>query len=270
LLHHAKLGGQKQCARLALAEEFILEVEPSDAGAGVLEHGGLLQVGIDRPVDPREDGAVHLHPRRAIGMDHVSENIIGECVLAEDDKEEAVPSVVVVHDAVEDHGNEHLDVHDDNGGGVDIRVLGLELIEFLGTVDDDLTESGLLGLARLTGRGFRHQQVRRDLRRISRRVQGEAAGVVARVQGGRGRRILAREREEVQASHPWEPYHSASEIHSAAVEGWSRVWRDRRGGLSRAQNPSTRARGSVGKLSLGSMRKLWAWSRDRRGGSGPC
>jgi hypothetical protein len=151
-------------------------VELGDAGAGVLEHGGLLQVGVDRTVDPGEDGAIHLHPRRAISVDHVGESMIGERVLAEDDKEEGAPMVVVVRGAVEDHGNEHLDVHDGNGGGVDIRVLGLELVELLGAVDGDLTESGLLGLTRLAGRGFRHQQLRRDLRRIRRRVQGGVAG----------------------------------------------------------------------------------------------
>ena len=55
--------------------------------------------------------------------------MIGEGILAQDDEEEGTPTVVVVGRAIQDHGHEHLDVEDGNGGGVDVGVVGLILVE---------------------------------------------------------------------------------------------------------------------------------------------
>ena len=55
-----------------------------------------MKIGGNGAIDSCEDGAVHLHPCRAIGIGHVREDVIREGVLAEDDEEEIAPSVVVV------------------------------------------------------------------------------------------------------------------------------------------------------------------------------
>ena len=89
----------------------------------------MLKIGGDGSVDPGEDGAIHLHPRRAIGMGHVGEHVIRERVLAEDDEQEVAPAIVVVGGAIQCDGDEHLDVDDGKGLGVDSSVFHLIGIE---------------------------------------------------------------------------------------------------------------------------------------------
>jgi hypothetical protein len=82
--------------------------------------------------------------------------VIGEGIFAQDDEEEGVPPSVVVGDAIQDDGHEHLDVKDGDGGGVDVGVLGLVLIEGLGT-GGSLPVALLLGLpGGALSRGLRH------------------------------------------------------------------------------------------------------------------
>ena len=130
---------------------------PCDQRVGLFQHRGLLQVGVDGVVDPREDGAVHLQPRRAIIVDHIGEDVIGEGIFAQDDEEEGAPPGVVVGDAIQDDGDEHLDVEDSDGGGVDVGVLGLVFVEGLGAGGGGLPVALLLGLpGGALGRGLHH------------------------------------------------------------------------------------------------------------------
>jgi len=64
---------------------------------GISEHYGQLQViGDDGAVNLHEHGIVHLYPFRMVDVGHVDEDMIGEGVLVEDDKEYATPMAVVV------------------------------------------------------------------------------------------------------------------------------------------------------------------------------
>jgi len=128
-----------------------------DPRVGLFQHRGLLQVGVNGAVDPREDGAVHLQPRRAIIVDHIGEDVIGEGIFAQDNEEEGAPPGVVVGDTIQDDEDEHLDVEDSDGGGVDVGVLGLVLVEGLGAGSGGLPVTLLLGLpGGALGRGLRH------------------------------------------------------------------------------------------------------------------
>jgi hypothetical protein len=89
----------------------------------------LLEVGVDRAVDPGQHGAVHLHPCRSIGVDDVEEDMVGEGVLAQDGEEHGAPPVVVIGGAIQNQGHEDLDVEDGDGCGVDGGVLGLVRVE---------------------------------------------------------------------------------------------------------------------------------------------
>jgi hypothetical protein len=62
---------------LLLVEEHILEVAPSVAGGTLPHHQRLLQIAGDGAVDPREDAAVRLDPRRACGERLILENMAG-------------------------------------------------------------------------------------------------------------------------------------------------------------------------------------------------
>ena len=55
--------------------------------------------------------------------------MVGERVLAEDDEEDLAPAIVVVGDAIKGDGDQHLDVDDGKGLGVDRGLLGLEGVE---------------------------------------------------------------------------------------------------------------------------------------------
>lgn len=61
----AKLRLEEERPGLALAEELVLEMAPGTASGGLPQHQRLLQVIGDGVVDPCQDGAVHLRPRRA-------------------------------------------------------------------------------------------------------------------------------------------------------------------------------------------------------------
>jgi hypothetical protein len=107
-------------------------MKPGGSGVGVLQHGGLLEIGVDGAVDPREDCTVHLHPRWPIVVDHIGEDVIREGILAQDDEKKRAPSVVVVGDAIKDHRDEHLDVEDSDGGGMNICVPGFVVLKSSG------------------------------------------------------------------------------------------------------------------------------------------
>ena len=77
MFRRAKLRREQQGARFALAEKLVLEENPGDTRVRVTQHCRLLEVAVDGAVDPGEHGAVHLHPHRLIGVDHVDENVIG-------------------------------------------------------------------------------------------------------------------------------------------------------------------------------------------------
>jgi hypothetical protein len=91
-----------------------------------------LEIGVDGAVDPREDCTVHLHPRWPIVVDHIGEDVIREGILAQDDEKKRAPSVVVVGDAIKDHRDEHLDVEDSDGGGMNICVPGFVVLKSSG------------------------------------------------------------------------------------------------------------------------------------------
>ena len=83
--------------------------------------------------------------------------MIGEGIFAQDDEEEGAPPGVVVGDTIQDDEDEHLDVEDSDGGGVDVGVVGLVLVEGLGAGSGSLPVALLLGLSGgALGRGLRH------------------------------------------------------------------------------------------------------------------
>jgi hypothetical protein len=130
LLERAEFRGEEKRARLPLAEKFIVEDGPGDACRGFPEHDLLLQISGDGAVNPGKDCAVHLHPRRALRVRVVGEDMVGEGVLPKDDEEQLAPAIIIVGGAVEGDGNQHLDVDDRDGLRVDGGVLGLKSVEF--------------------------------------------------------------------------------------------------------------------------------------------
>ena len=84
---------------------------------------------------------------RAIRVGHVAEDMVGEGILAQDDEEEGAPSALVTGGVIQHHKNafqkkhhknEHLDVEDGKGLGMDDSVLGLVGVEGSGTIRDSL------------------------------------------------------------------------------------------------------------------------------------
>lgn len=63
--------------QLTLIEKLILKENLGDMSVRVTQHRQVLEVAMDGTVDLGEHGAVHLHPRRLIGINHVDENVIG-------------------------------------------------------------------------------------------------------------------------------------------------------------------------------------------------
>jgi hypothetical protein len=72
----------------------------------------------------------------------VGEDVVRQRVLAEDDEEDLAPPIVVVGDAIEGDGDQHLDVDDGEGMGVNRGVLGLERVEGRLAIDRSLGGSG--------------------------------------------------------------------------------------------------------------------------------
>jgi hypothetical protein len=102
---------------------------------------------VDRVVDPSEHGAVHLHPRRTIGVDDVGEEMIREGIFAQDGQEQSVPPIVVVRGAIQNQGHEDLDVEDDDGGAIDGGVPGFVRVEGRGPIGLRLALVGERGRA---------------------------------------------------------------------------------------------------------------------------
>ena len=142
LFRRAKLRREQQGARFALAEKLILEVCPGAASFGLVVHRRLLEISMDGAVDPSEHGAVHLHPRRTIGVYDVGEDVIREGIFAQDCQEHSAPPVVVVCGVIQDQGHE-----DGDGGGMDSGVLGFVRVEGRGTIGLHLAAAPLLGVA---------------------------------------------------------------------------------------------------------------------------
>ena len=99
-----------------------------------------------------------------------------------------MPSTVVVPGAIQHHGNEHFDVEDSKGLGVDGGVLGLVGVEGRGTIRGSLagslglTSGDLRGLAlALEAEGALGVGLSHDERRWS------GAGSCARLQSGAGK-----------------------------------------------------------------------------------
>jgi hypothetical protein len=147
LAEGTELRLKEKSTRLLLSEEFILEVAPRVAGGTLPHHQRLLQVARDSAVDPREDAAVRLDPRRAGGERLILEDVAGEGILAKDGEEHAAPLGVGVCGLIEDDGDEGLDV--DDGGG--LRPEGL--LRLLVLVQGSRTEARLLGPACRVGAG---------------------------------------------------------------------------------------------------------------------
>ena len=71
----AELCLEEEGTRLLLPKELVLEEAPCLAGGALPQHEGLLQVAGDGAVDPRQDDAVRLRPRRARGEGRVLEDM---------------------------------------------------------------------------------------------------------------------------------------------------------------------------------------------------
>lgn len=129
LLDGAELGREEKGTRLPLAKELVFENRPGDVGVGVAKHHRLLEIADDGALGPREDSAVHVHPRRVVGIVDIGVDVIRQRILAEEEEEEVAPSGVVVGSALQHDGDEDFDIDDSKGLGVDSRILRLERVE---------------------------------------------------------------------------------------------------------------------------------------------
>lgn len=89
----AELGVDIDGATFLVAEELMGEITPNRASRSRGQHDFLKQVGGDRALQLAEDDAVHLCPIHVVEVRVVSEDVIRERVLAEDDEEETAPAL---------------------------------------------------------------------------------------------------------------------------------------------------------------------------------
>lgn len=77
LLGHAEFSEKQQGVRLTLAKKLMFKEGLGDTSVREAQHHRLLEVAVDGAKDLGKDDAVHLQPCQAIGIDHISENVIG-------------------------------------------------------------------------------------------------------------------------------------------------------------------------------------------------
>lgn len=114
-----ELGRKIHGALFLMAEKLNLETEPHLARGDVGLHDGFEEVSRDGAVEPCEHHTIHPCPGRMFREGGVGEDVVGERVLAERDKEQAAPLGVVGSADVEDDGNEGLDVQNGHRLGVE-------------------------------------------------------------------------------------------------------------------------------------------------------
>jgi hypothetical protein len=111
----AELGIEEKSTTLLVSNELLLEAKPHKASSGrvvVPVHDNLEELGIDRAVEPGQDGAIHALPHGVVGAIVVRKHMINKRIALESVKEEATPSVEMWRREVDDDGDETLDVED--------------------------------------------------------------------------------------------------------------------------------------------------------------
>jgi hypothetical protein len=111
----AELGVEEKSAGLLVPEELLFESKPHKASSGravVTVHDNLEELGIDRAVEPWQDGAVHALPHGVVGAIVIGKHMISKRITLESVEEEAAPSVEVGRREIEDDGYERLDIED--------------------------------------------------------------------------------------------------------------------------------------------------------------
>jgi hypothetical protein len=78
-------------ARLAVADELVLEREPDLARGDAVLLGNVLKLTTDHTEDSRDDGAFHVLPSRVVDKRGIKKNIVGEVVVLQGEQNLIVP-----------------------------------------------------------------------------------------------------------------------------------------------------------------------------------
>lgn len=105
-----KFSREVDGALFLVAEEHLLEGETDEACVTVRLNDGLQEVGGDGPIEPREHDTIHPSPGRVMRKSVVGEDVVGEGIFTERNKEEPMPLLVIRGAEVEDDGDKHLDI----------------------------------------------------------------------------------------------------------------------------------------------------------------